>query len=70
MMSDFRGGGGSSKSGENGTRGVGRRAKIRSPIFQEFLPLFLVDFKILKKIKKLVSDLDQMISSRFSPYLG
>ena len=41
MMSDFRkGGGGQAKLGQNRTRGVGIRAKIGHPIFQEFLPLF------------------------------
>ena len=45
MMSDFRGGGGgSSKMGQNGTRGVGRKVKVGRPIFQAFLPLFFVDF--------------------------
>ena len=44
MMSNFRGGGGGlGKMGQNGTRGVGRRAKIGRPIFQEFLPPFFVD---------------------------
>ena len=41
MMSNFRGGGGGlGKMGQNGTRGVGRRAKIGRPIFQEFWSLF------------------------------
>ena len=42
----LRGEGGSSKMGQNGTRGVGRRAKIGRPIFQEFLPLFFCGFII------------------------
>ena len=44
MMSDFRGGGGQAKSGQNGTRRVGRRTKIGRPIFQEILPLFSLIF--------------------------
>ena len=44
MMSDFRGEAGSSKIGQNGTKGVGRRAKIGRLIFQEFLLLFFMDF--------------------------
>ena len=43
MMSDFKGGGGgSSKLGQNWTRGVGRRAKIGRPISQKFLPPFFL----------------------------
>ena len=38
--------GGSSKMGQNGTRGVGRRAKIGRPIFQEFLLLFLLIYRL------------------------
>ena len=41
MMSNFRGGGGSSKMGQNGTRGVGRKVKVGRPAF---LPLFFVEF--------------------------
>ena len=36
--------GGSSKMGQNGTRGVGRKVKVWCPIFQAFLPLFFRGF--------------------------
>ena len=44
MMSDFRGGrGGQAKWDKIGQGGLGMRAKIGRPIFQEFLLLFSVD---------------------------
>ena len=48
MMSDFRGGGGVKQSWDKiGQGGVGRRANIGRPIFQEFLPLFSWIFSIM-----------------------
>ena len=45
MMSDFRGGwGGVKENRTKSDKGVGRRAKIGHPIFQEFLPLFFCGF--------------------------
>ena len=54
MMSDFRGGGGSSKIGQNRTWGVGSSSKIGCPIILQFIPPFfeILIFSYQKKEKQ------------------